>query len=103
MATTVVEGKRSIVLTGIDEDFEAGTDSLLTEYWIKSIQFIPGAASDRMIVRDGSLTGAEIFDSGVCAAGGVPIFEQVEGWYSPYIEYDNLTVSSGHKLIIDFR
>jgi len=78
MSNTTLVGSRSITITGLDADWLAGTDVDWSKIFVKSITFVPSAQNDRLILRDGSITGGEIFDSGL-AADTTPIVE----YYDP--------------------
>jgi len=60
MANTVTRGGLFLTLSAIDTDF------VYTDLWsdrvpIQSITFVPAAATDKCVIREGSLTGPIIF------------------------------------------
>lgn len=60
MANTVTRDGMFLTLSGIDTDF------IYSDLWsgrvpIISIEFVPGAATDVCVIREGSLTGPIIF------------------------------------------
>jgi hypothetical protein len=98
MANVTTKGRGIITITGLDADWlyttDGGFDSEVG-LMCKSIQFNPGAAADRMIIRDGGLDSAKVFDSGP-AAGTVPIVEYLDGkWVRPVIDISDCTLGAG--------
>ena len=60
---------------------------------IKSIQFLPSATSDRLIIHEGGLDGAAIFDSGPFADAydaRVKTFDPNK-WCKPYFDASDCT------------
>ena len=106
MANTTKLGSKSITITGLDANWSWETDGPFPAgIRITSIVFIPSATADRMIIRDGSSTGAEIFDSGG-AVGTAPIFEPIIPTKKLYptitIAQCTLGTAANAKVIIDF-
>ena len=71
--TTVVTAQDQVItITGLDEDWDASTESetsgLLRNGVLRvwRIVFIPSATDDRMIIRDGGIDDPEFFDTGKC-------------------------------------
>ncbi|MCK4976288.1 MAG: hypothetical protein KAS36_05120 [Anaerolineales bacterium] len=71
MANTVTRGGSFLTLSAID------TDVLASDLWpeqsragvpVISIDFVPGAATDKCVIREGSLTGPIIFSHDIAAA-----------------------------------
>ena len=68
--TIVTDQNQVITITGLDEDWDASTETetmgLLRNGILKvwMVVFIPGATDDRMIIRDGGIDAAEFFDAG---------------------------------------
>lgn len=56
MANTVTRGGQFLTLSAIDTDF-VWSDLWATIPPILSIQFVPAAATDKLVLREGSLTG----------------------------------------------
>ena len=107
-ANTTTLGRGTIVITVLDAvDWEYDTDGGFdSDIGIKvsSIQFIPSAASDRLIIHDGGVDAANIFDSGV-TAGVAPIFKNFDPprWVRPVIDQSDCTFgSTGQSVIIDY-
>lgn len=70
MANTTTLGTNSLTITGLDADwlYSTSTDCPFPGgIVITAITFIPSAINDRMIVRDGGVDAADIFDSGIVA------------------------------------
>lgn len=65
---TTTQDAGIIQITGLDADWfwNVSTDAGLS-YCINitSIEFVPSAANDRMIIHDGGIDGVPIFDSGI--------------------------------------
>lgn len=108
MANTITQGRGTItIVPDGTTDFIAGTNSELSEYLVCSVQFIPSAANDRLIVRDKTITGVKKFDSGP-AAGTSPILETVAGgrgqWMMPVIDASECTFGTPANctIIIDY-
>ena len=69
---------------------------------LNSIEFHPGAASDRLIVKQKGNTGATRFDSGVVESAGDSRIKYFHGTrVVPYIDDAVSTLSAGHKVIIE--
>lgn len=64
MSNKTIRTGRFITITGLNADWW-GNIELGAAVELSSIQFVPSAASDRMIIRNGGIDNAEIFDSGV--------------------------------------
>jgi len=104
MANTTVQGRSSIIVTGLDADWIAGTDSDRRDYYIQSIQFIPSAQNDRMIVHDEGIDGADIFDSGLAPDTAAIIeYYNPPKWAMPVIDISDCTLNSAGdcKVIIN--
>lgn len=64
--------------------------------YFESLQFNPGAISDRLIVRDGSATGDVIFDS-KASLDGTPMVRSLGGqFFKPYIKLSECVLSAGY-------
>jgi len=67
--------------------------------YFDSLQFNPGAISDRLIVRDGSATGDIIFDS-KASLDGTPMARAFGGqFFKPYIKLSECVLSAGYLVI----
>lgn len=62
--TTTITGKQ-ISITGLDADWLWTTAIGSSGCYLKSITFIPSAANDRMLIHEGGIDGAEVFDTGI--------------------------------------
>jgi len=71
MALTTTQGRGSFTISDIDGDWTYGTDVDVNAgfpangMWVTSIQFLPTAVSDQLIIHDGGIDAQEVFDSGV--------------------------------------
>jgi hypothetical protein len=80
MANTTKQARGVIEITGLDADWNYNTDGgfgvddgiYVTEY-----QFIPSAVGDRMLIHEGGVDAANLFDSGL-AAGTAAIHKEVK-------------------------
>jgi hypothetical protein len=113
-ANTVTLGDGYILLSAVDGDFvwstarfTAGSTALVKDAFpeglhLTAIKFRPGAASDKVVVRNKSLTGSQI-TSLISIDGGPQKDYIVTGkMYKPYIEYDDVTLSSGALVWLEF-
>ena len=109
-ANTTTHGRGTIVITVLDAadwHYDTSTDGGFDTdigMLVSSIQFIPSAASDRLIIHDGGLDAAAIFDSGV-TAGVSPIFKNFDPprWVRPVIDWSDCNFgSTGQSVIIDY-
>jgi len=105
MAATQLETDGCLILTAIDADWDykaskPGTWPPLPR--LNSIEFHPGAASDRMIIKQGSDADATRFDSGAVESAGDSRIKYFNGArVLPYIDYGDCVLSAGHKVIIE--
>ena len=101
-ATEVLSGN-FLELTAIGEDWD-WTDTWGTTsegVYIEFIAFKPGAASDKLSIKEGTAAGPEIFPS-------VPRLSTSDGqivYYGgkqirPYLDFSDCTFSSGHEVFI---
>ena len=104
MALTVVEGTHGMVIT-----FDAATAFDITDYYengvtVDSMEFIPTATDDKLIVTDTVAAGREMFNC-LAATAYDNKFKYFPGppdrRDKPYVAAAN--VSSGVKLIIEFK
>ena len=100
MAATETITRRTMNLTVIDADWEYPGD-----YPIQSIQFIPGATADKLIVREGSITGAIIYYALAPATlDGNQFIKYFHGQnHKPVIDFSECVFSVGHTVIIEKR
>lgn len=94
MSNTVTKSGRAVNVTAMDSDFDFSADTGMGVSNLESIQFIPNASDDELIVRDGSATGPIIFQ-----------FKAIDGYdsavkyfsgqkHNPYIKYSECSVAS---------
>ena len=68
---------------------------------ICSLTFIPGADSDKIVVKDGSDSGPVIFRAS-CASAHDEKIKYFHGMKSrPYVDFGDCTLSAGHKFLIE--
>ena len=108
MANVTTKGRGSVTITGLDADWAYTTDGGFDAdigMKVSSIQFNPSAANDVMIVHDGGIDAAEIFDSGP-AGSTAPIFKNFDPprWIRPWIDISDCTLGTpaNAKVIIDY-
>ena len=89
----------------LDDDWQSGVDTASRLYYLKSVQFIPGAVSDRLIIRNGGVGKCEVFDSGVCQAEGQAVYEKMDDdvQIAPFIDISECICSAGSKLIMKWK
>ena len=94
MANTTTRTGRFITITGLDDDWW-GNVALGAAVELLAVQFVPSAASDRMIIRNGGLDNAVIFDSGVTANTN-PLRVDMPGsqYCNPVIDISDCTLST---------
>ena len=67
-----------------------------------SIEFHPGSASDRMVIKESRADGPVRFDNGEVDSASdsrIKYFHGVRA--TPYIDYSECTLSAGHRVIIE--
>ena len=108
MANTTTKGRGTFEITGLDDDWMYTTDGGYNAeigIMVSSIQFIPSAAADRMLIHDGGVDAAVIFDSGP-AGSTAPIFKNFDPprWIRPVIDISDCTLdtAANAKVIIDY-
>ncbi len=108
MANTTVKSRATIQITGLDADWTWDTDGGFNTFHgvrVSSIQFLPSAASDVMIVHDGGVDGADIFNSGP-TVGTSPLYKNFDPpvLLRPVIDISDCTLDSAGdaKVIIDY-
>jgi hypothetical protein len=111
MANTTTKGKQSVTVATLDTDFTFTT--LFSDFanlggaYIKKIQFYPGAANDRCILREGADDGIIIFDSAVDSGTGdsrVDYFDEPREIMNPKFDANGTGVicSAGCYVKIDW-
>ena len=70
---------------------------------VNSIQFVPSAAADRLIIRNGSITGVTLFDSGAVVDAGAVIRYYSGKRIRPVIDASECTfdTAASAKIMID--
>uniref|UniRef100_A0A6M3IPF9 Uncharacterized protein n=1 Tax=viral metagenome TaxID=1070528 RepID=A0A6M3IPF9_9ZZZZ len=102
---TQSESRGGLLIEGIAADWSFIVSK--PPFWsdlprIASIQFDPGAAADKLVVKDGSDTGAVRCSFGpVDGAGDQRIKYFFGARFSPYIDFSDCTLSAGHRVIIE--
>jgi hypothetical protein len=76
--TTLGLSQRSILITGLDANWDWDADVLalgvnIVRRRASAIAYVPSAANDRMIIYDGVSGGVPIFDTGICSDRGVRV------------------------------
>jgi hypothetical protein len=105
MAATVLYMQGTILVEGIDADWDYDTDK--PHGWpdnprLSSIEFHPGSTSDRMVVKQHGESGIDRFDSGEADSVSDNRIKYFHGTRcSPFIDYSECTLSAGHKVIIE--
>jgi len=76
MANSTKIGTRSIEITGLDADWYWNVELVghsAIDKLIRKIAFYPSLATDRFIIREGSIDGATIFDTGIVTDTGARV------------------------------
>ena len=102
MATEVKRLPYSVEVNSIAADWEWPTSGNPDDInpQLESITFVPGANNDKLIVRDGSLTGPIIFHA-LCLDKNEKVQYYHGNRKSPYIESSECTLNAGHKVVFD--
>jgi len=91
-----------IELTGIAADWSWTSAFKAASYpngmRIGSIQFKPGQAADKLVIKDGSDTGPAIFDS-VCTDSEEKNL-YLNSYCKPVIDFSDCVLTGAHKVII---
>jgi hypothetical protein len=102
MAATALERGGILELTVIDADWSykaSHPDSWPDRPKLLSIRFVPGAASDKLVVCQQDDGGPQIFNA-LCADTG-SVIEYYHGTIRiPYIDLSLSTLSAGHRVVI---
>lgn len=103
-ANTITASGNVITITSIDSDWTWSDTISSTDYpygiKLVSITFVPGAASDRCIVKEGSDSGPPFFDSDEMTDNdprGWPYHQTI---LKPMLDVSAGTYSAGSKVII---
>jgi len=104
-ANTVNPVEGCVTVSSIDSDYTFATTfpSDTSGLRLVSIRFNPGAADDVCIIKNGSDTGPELFNSGKCVDEYDP---RIEYYHSvirrPYLDFSAGTYSSGSTVTFEF-
>jgi hypothetical protein len=106
MANVTTVGTNQIQITGLDADWSWEDDTdFIAGIWVRSIQFLPSAANDIMIIHDKTIDGADIFNTGP-TGGTAPILEPegIPVKMYPVIDISDctFTTAANAKVIIDY-
>lgn len=104
-ANTVNKSGCIVTVSAMDSDFDLAAAGYGpgAGWRLVSIEFFGGAANDRLLVKDGSDTGPEMFDRTIDDVR-VPAIKYFMGAEAqPLIDYSECTLSAGHKVIFTLR
>ncbi|MBF0119983.1 MAG: hypothetical protein HQK79_14205 [Desulfobacterales bacterium] len=104
MATTITRTDQFITITGIDADVLPGTLSRGSDQSlkIKRIEFVAGNANDKIVIKQGTDTGATICQLGSSQASEPDRIDFGDGCRcKPYIDLSDCTLNNNHKLNIE--
>jgi hypothetical protein len=100
--STVVKSSDFIEITGIDADWNWTSAYKAASFpngiKLHSIQFCPGAISDRLIMKDGSDAGPAFFDVLCNDLEEKNLYLGIR--CKPMIDFSACTLSANHKVII---
>jgi hypothetical protein len=99
--------KSSLTITGIDTDwnwYDAFPSKRDIGIKIFAIRFNPGAASDRCVINDGSISGSDLFDSSVAADTGDGTIEYypTDRTFKPVLDASDGTYNAAAKITFIF-
>lgn len=102
---TVTLSGSTITISDIDSDFILGTTYSWMSGGVKldSVIFIPGAADDECILRDGSLTGPIFFRALAVDAYDEKAWTYKDSPKKVYMEFSDGTYSAGSIIILNIR
>lgn len=101
---TVLKTKNFINVTEIAADVaHADIFSIPEEVKVRSIEFVPGNANDKIEITNGSATSAVIarLGSGVAAESVIKNFGEQGQYMKIFIDFSDCTLNAGHMLIIE--
>lgn len=108
MANTTTHGRGTVQITGLDADWLYSTNGGFDANMgmcVSAIEFVPSTANDRMIIHDGGIDAAPIFDSGlVTTVDPVIKYFNPPKWTRPVIDISDCTLgtAANAKVIIDY-
>jgi len=104
-ANTIKSIEGSVTISSIDSDYTFATTFPNSTSGLRmvSIRFNPGAADDICVIKNGSDTGSELFNSGKC----VDEYDVRIEYYNsmirrPYLDFSAGTYSSGSTVTFEF-
>lgn len=101
MATAITSTRLVKSIVTIDADLDIFGDYIPLE----SIQFVPGAAADKLVIKEGSAAGAVIFNCTAPAAldGSMYIKNFGGTFHRPVIDFSDCVLSAGHMVLVERR
>jgi len=102
---TVNRTDKVVELSSIDSDWTWTSIYGASDHgqYLMSIIFKPGAADDKLSIKEASATGPEIFPSIKCLDEyDVKVKYYYGAKYRPYLDYSDSTISAGGEVIIEF-
>lgn len=104
MANTIVKsGETLITIDAMDSDWSwSDLNGVTSDNWVrlKWIRFNPGAASERLVMFDGAVSGAELFDSGVAAdTGDVSIQYYHDELHKPIVDFSACVLNNANSRV----
>ena len=103
--TTAIELNGCLDITSIDADWDYASGK--PSHWAErprllSIEFHPGSASDRMVIKESEEGGPQRFDSGEVDSSSDSRIKYFHGVrVRPFIDFSECTLSAGHRVIIE--
>ena len=105
MANTTTETGRQITVTGLDTDWLWVTETGMKKACLRSITFIPSAANDRMIIHEGGIDGAVLFDTGIVSGtdARTKYFGDDGFWCYPVVDISDCTLGTAANAALTFE
>ena len=97
MAITVNRLRRTIQLTAIGEDWVLSSLDLASDK-IESVSFLPGAADDVLVMKEGSATGPAVVN--IAAAVVTTQIQEFKGGHDLFLDHSDCTLTAGHSVTI---
>ena len=110
MATAVKVGNGTIELSGMAADWSLASSTDKTGHLnrlgagikITYVRFLPNAASDQLVLKDTSDSGATIVNLQAASTNDFQVAE-VMAWKKPYLDYSACRFTTGAVVYIDFE
>ena len=103
--TTQLDLNGCLDISEIDADWDYGDskpDDWHNRPCLMSIEFHPGSASDRMVIKEAREDGPVRFDSGEVDSASDSRIKYFHGVrVTPFIDFSDCTLSAGHRVIIE--